>query len=208
MCSIPHGRVQRKGFPNGAPEVVTAVSVSGLNRSGGLAPATAVVITKIVVATFRAAVADRLIMTSPADGVRAPKIHRSPVVPLTVEQVHALADAVPDRWRAAVILAAGTGLRQGEVLGLTVDRVDSLRREVHVDRQLATVAGVEPMLGPVKTAASVRVVPLPQVVLDALAEHLAQFPAVRDGLVFTDEHGRPVGRPGPASTAWGTITRP
>jgi integrase len=52
--------------------------------------------------------------------------------------VLALADAVPDRYRALVILAAGSGMRQGECFGLTVDHIDFLRRTLLVDRQLVT----------------------------------------------------------------------
>ena len=107
--------------------------------------------------------------------------HAVTVEPLPVETVHALADAVPARYRALVILAAGSGMRQGECLGLTVDRLDFLRRVVHVDRQLVTVTGRPSFLTAPKTAASVRAIPLPQVVLDALAAHLGTFPPLGDG---------------------------
>ena len=82
----------------------------------------------------------------------------SQVEPLPVETVHALADAVPARYRALVILAAGSGMRQGECPGLTVDRLDFLRRVVHVDRQLVTVTGRPSFLTAPKTAASVRTI--------------------------------------------------
>jgi hypothetical protein len=49
---------------------------------------------------------------------------------------------------------------------------------VTVDRQLVTLPGRAPYLGPPKTAASVRTVPLPNVVVEALAEHLRAFPPV------------------------------
>jgi integrase len=35
---------------------------------------------------------------------------------------------VPGRYRALVLFAAGSGLRPGECFGLTVDRIDFLRR--------------------------------------------------------------------------------
>ena len=47
-------------------------------------------------------------------------------------------------------------VRKGEVFGLTVDRLDMLRREVHVDRQLVGLEGVGPRFGPPKTSASAR----------------------------------------------------
>jgi integrase len=159
-----------------------------------LAPRTVGTLHGIISGIFRAAVRDRLIMSNPCDGTRLPKVSKARVEPLPLPVVRALEDALPGRYRALVTLAAGTGLRQGECLGLTVDRVDFLRRVVTVDRQLVTVAGREPFLAPPKTSASVRTVPLPQAVLGALAAHLAAYPAPGDGLVFTNEHGRPIRR--------------
>jgi integrase len=91
---------------------------------------------------------------------------------------------MPDRARAAVLFAAGSGLRMGEVLGLSVDRVDFLRRTVRVDRQMFSSVGEEPVFAPPKTKASDRTVPLRHVTVDVLAAHLAKFPAGRHGLVF------------------------
>ena len=44
----------------------------------------------------------------------------------------ALLDAISPRYRVAVALCVGLGLREGEAFGLTVPRVDFLRREVQV----------------------------------------------------------------------------
>lgn len=60
---------------------------------------------------------------------------------LSAEQVHALADVVPPRYRNLVLTGAGTGLRPGELFGLTHDRVDFLRRTLRVDQQLVRVRG-------------------------------------------------------------------
>lgn len=177
--------------------------------SGELAPATVTVVYRHLSAVFKAAVADRRIATSPCTGVSVPKPRRERVVPISTEQVRAITAALPKRYRALVTLAAGTGMRQGECFGLTVDRIDFLRRRIHVDRQLVTVTGTAPSLAPTKTDASVRTIPLPQVVVDALAAHLAEHPAGVDGLVFTTESGKPLRRSGfgdlwrPAVTAAG-----
>jgi integrase len=74
-----------------------------------------------------------------------------------------------------------------------VDRIDFLRRTVKVDRQLLLMPGGGPELAPPKTAASRRIVPLPDVV-DALAAHLARFPAGADGFVFANDDGNPIRR--------------
>jgi integrase len=160
-----------------------------------LAPGTVSVIYRHVSAIFKAAVADRRIVVSPCTGLSVPKPRKARVVPMTTESVFALAEAMPSRYRAAVILSASTGLRLGEVLGLTVGHVDFLRRHVVVDRQLVQIAGQAPYFGPPKTDASYRTVPLPQVALDELAQHLANFPpSGRDGLLFTNANGAPVRR--------------
>ena len=139
---------------------------------------------RAVAAVLKAAVVDRVLTSSPAVGVKLPRVDRPRVQPLELDQVLALAEAMPERARAAVLFAAGSGLRMGEVLGLTVDRVDFLRRTVRVDRQMVTPSRGEPRFGPPKTPSSRRRVPLAQVTLDVLAAHLARFPAVA-GLVFT-----------------------
>jgi integrase len=117
--------------------------------------------------------------------------------------VHGLEAAMPQRFRAMVTLAAGTGMRYSEAAGLTVDRVDFLRRKVTVDRQLVAVPGRALELGPPKTESSVRTIPLPKVVVDALAAHLTAFPVGPDGYVFSMPSGRPVRR-----SDFGEIWRP
>jgi integrase len=150
-----------------------------------LAPATVGVIHGIVSTVMKSAIRDRRIASNPCEGTKLPKVHRPQIVPLTTEQVSAVRDALPAELRALVTLSAGTGMRQGECFGLTVDRVRFLERSVTVDRQLVTLQGKAPAFGPPKTRASNRTIPLPQVVVDALAAHLAAFPAEADGLVFT-----------------------
>ena len=152
------------------------------------APATVQVIHGIVAAIFKAARRDRLVTSSPCDGTRLPKRQPVEVVPLTTETVHALADAVPERYRALVVLGAGTGMRQGECLGLVTDELDLDAATLRVARQLILLPRQEPFFGPPKTPASHRTVPLPEVVVDALRTHLERFPVRhRDGLVFTDD---------------------
>lgn len=158
-----------------------------------LAPATVGVIHGIVSTIMKAAIRDRRIVSNPCEGSKLPKVERKQIVPLTTEQVNAVRDALPAELRALVTLAAGTGMRQGECFGLTVDRVKFLERTVSVDRQLVTVAGHAPAFGPPKTQASNRTIPLPQVVVDALAAHLARFPAGPEGYVFT-LNGKPLTR--------------
>lgn len=168
----------------------------GEMSAAGLASSTVESYFRVLAAIMRAARRDRLIHESPTDGIRLPRSDRSrsALVPLTTAQVLQLADAVPDRYRALVLTSSGLGLRQGEACGLTVDRVDFLRRSVRIDRQLVTPSTGPVHLGPVKTASSNRVVTLPETVADELAAHLARFGAGDDGLIFTSSTGAPLRR--------------
>jgi integrase len=87
---------------------------------------------------LEAAVDDERIARNPAKGARLAKAETVPFVPMTVDQVRAVAAAMAEPVRAGVLVVAGTGLRQGELFGLSVDRVDFMRRELRVDRQLFT----------------------------------------------------------------------
>ena len=172
------------------------------SRSAVLAPSTTTLVYSVLRMIFRSAVADRVLAVSPCERITLPKAPPTQVHPLPVEAVAALAEAVPARYRALLVCAAGTGLRQGEVLGLRRDRVDFLRRVLTVDGQLVLMPGGPPYLAPPKTTASYRTVPLADVVLQALSEHVSSFPAstTKDArgrsvqLLFADDRGNPLGR--------------
>jgi integrase len=188
-----------------------------------LAPATVRVLYAVLSGMFTAAARDRAIGVSPCTDITLPPLPHIEHLILTPAQVHALAAGLPARYRAAVYLGAGCGLRHGEVLGLERGHVDFLRREVQVVQQLTSYNGRKPYLGPLKTKTSRRVVELPQVTADALARHFAQFPSkpieleddtdprhlrtVRSAdLLFTNAAGRPIYRAS-WSPVWSSVAR-
>ncbi|MEO5841249.1 MAG: tyrosine-type recombinase/integrase [Acidimicrobiales bacterium] len=157
-----------------------------------LAPATVELTYRRFATVMLFAVEERVIGVSPCRRIALPELHHQQVRPPSRDAVAGFTDALPDHLRAAAVLAAGSGLRQGEVLGLTVDRVDFLRRQLRVDRQLVTLTGAGPVLGSPKTKASVRTVPVGRVVIDELAAHLAAFPpTTAEGFIFETLGGRP-----------------
>ena len=85
---------------------------------------------------------------------------------------------------------------------MTVDRVDFLGRKLTVDRQLVQIVGAVPTFGPPKTRASHRTVPLPRVVLEALAEHVRLFPPGPGGLLFRGPTGEPLRRTAFSANVW------
>ena len=141
---------------------------------------------RLVAVVFASAARDQLIGHSPAQRIVLSPPPVEPVVPLTVQQVASLRGAMPKRMQAMVLAQAGLGLRVGELLALRVSEVDFLRREVHVIEQLHPRTR-ERM--PLKTPSSRRTLPLPQVVAEALAAHLAEFGANDQGYLFTNARG-------------------
>ena len=162
-------------------------------RSAVLAPRTVRVCLTNLSTILQAAVDDDKLAKNPCQSasVRPPRIEQKKLVPWTVRQVIAVRDALPERYRIVATVAAGLGLRQGEVFGLRVGDVDFLRRVVHV-RQQVRIEANRPRFAPPKGRKE-RSVPLPDVVAVALAEHLRRYPS-RDGLVLTSREGKPLNR--------------
>jgi integrase len=158
------------------------------DRAQVLAPSTMRNLVSLLRSIYTSAVLDRLVGSSPVVRVALPRHERARVVPLTIEQVRALADAMPSRNRAMVLTQAGLGLRIGELLALRVQDVDFLRRTARVETQLAPGAKVR---SDPKTPRSKRTIPLPALVADAIAAHLTAHPAGRDGSIFTTKTGTP-----------------
>ncbi|HET8680321.1 MAG TPA: site-specific integrase [Micromonosporaceae bacterium] len=156
--------------------------VAGLSTT--LAPGSIRTVVATVRAVLGAAVRDRAIGRDPADGLKLPTVDRVKVVPLTVDQVDALAAAVPEAHRALVVVVAGTGLRQGEAFGLQVRDVDFLRRLVKVERQVHPAAGGGYAVAAPKNRASARTIPVGTVVVGELAEHLRAYPATGEDFVL------------------------
>lgn len=140
---------------------------------------------------FRAAVKDRVIPSTPCADIQLPKFDaRSALVPISTETVLALRDAMPARYRAFVTIAAGTGMRRGELLGLSIDRIAMDFGTIRVDRQLSRASrSNSPVFGPPKTAASTRTIPVAEVVMDAVKAHLAAYGSHESGLLLATDSG-------------------
>jgi integrase len=148
------------------------------------------------VGVFRAvmnqAVEAELIARSPVRGIRLPAEQRAEPRFLTADELHHLADAVPNDYRAMIFLAAVLGLRWSEIAGLRVGRIDFLRRTVTVIETMAEVEG-QLLQAPPKSKASSRTLSTPAELLDVLAEHLARTGRTNpDQLVFVAPDGGPL----------------
>lgn len=161
---------------------ITALELQALLRDleGRLAPRTVRSVWRWVPAILNAAVDTGRLPRSPVgtgrNAVRPRPAPRADIDPLEGHQVEALLAELPDHYRVPAMVAADAGLRLGEVFGLTQARVAFLRREpvIGVRRQLITTAGAAPYLRGPKYE-SVRDIPVPASLTEALAAHMARF---------------------------------
>lgn len=168
-------------------------------RARVLAPSTLEVVYGIVRSVFAAAVEDGRLSRTPCRKIKLPTVEKPDVTPIDMDNVRRLHDGMPDRLGAMVTVGAGLGLRAGEAAGLTLDRINFLRKTVTVDQQLNLKTG---QLAPPKTQCSRRTVPLADPVAAELSAHLAEFGAGRYGLLFRGARGAPL-RPHTFYDTWG-----
>jgi integrase len=112
---------------------------------------------------------------------------------LSVAQLLGLADEVPERYRAAVLLAGFCCLRIGELAALRRAAVDADAGTVTVRASAGQVAGRGWVTGPPKSAAGRRTLTVPAAVLPDVRDHLQRFAQPGpEGLVLTGERGGPL----------------
>ncbi len=158
------------------------------------APATVDLTVGYLAAIMRAAFANHRISADPTVGTtsrrrRDPKDHKvgPDDVPSRAE-VTAIWNAAPGPYRAAIALGA-CGLRIGEVLGLTADRIDLESRLVTIDRQLQRFEGRVDFTRPKGEKA--RTIGVPAAVALELRRHLREYVAGAGALLFTGAGGAP-----------------
>lgn len=142
---------------------------------------------------FSAAIDDEKIGKNPCNSptIRKPVPDPKQIVPWPSNWVGGVRNALPDRYRVLVDLAAGCGLRQGEVFGLSPDDVDFLRGFVQVKRQVKVDADGRLHFAPPK-GRKTRTVPLPRSVRWTLSAYLRDFPARSVTMAWDLPTGDPV----------------
>lgn len=156
-----------------------------------------------VATVYKSAILDQLLTITPCRKISLPEHVQKRVVPLTLDQVTAIRAAMPEHWRTAVTVCASSGLRIGELGGLTYDRVQD--HALVVDRQLTNMTAAGPVFGPPKSSAGSRTVPIGDVGWKALQQQLEAQPDNPHGFVWVGRQGGPLTRKR-ASEAWRTAT--
>ena len=132
----------------------------------------------------------RLMTWNPAELVDLPRrVARKPRF-LTVEEAERLLDTVRgDRLEALYVMALSLAMREGELLGLRWSDIDLAAGELRITNQLQNGQLVD-----VKSAASHRWLPMPEIVRAALVAHREHERLTSiDRLVFTSTVGTPIG---------------
>ena len=138
---------------------------------------------------------------NPADACTLPRVEHKELKPLDETDTARFIEAVKGhRYETLFLVTLFTGMREGEVLGLTWDCVDFKRGTVTVNKQLqkTTTGGSVYTLVPTKNGKGRVVAPAPFVMSLLQAQRRRQIewqlrvgPIWEDsGLVFTDESGR------------------
>ena len=102
------------------------------------------------------------------------------------DEARAMVAAFEGRWRPILLTAIFTGLRASELRGLRWSDIDFKRSEIHVRQR----ADRHNRIGPPKSAAGERTIPLPPMVVNALREWKVACPKGALELMFPNGRGR------------------
>jgi integrase len=142
---------------------------------------------KVLRAILGRAVKAGKIATNPATAVSVGAREHTEPRTLSGEELDALVEAMPDRYRAFVLVAAYSSLRWSELVALRASRCDLLRDVIRVEEKITEAGHL--IHGAPKTERSRRAVTLPHGVTLELAEHMRRYSPGESGLVFTAPRG-------------------
>lgn len=168
---------------------------SGMLRSGRPGQSTAAKSYRLLHAILNTAVADELLLRNPCriKGAGQEKPAERPIA--SIPQVFAIADTIDPRFRVMVLVGAFAGLRLGEMLALTRERIDLEHGRIKVVEQYQQLKDGTNVLGPPKSAAGVRTVAIPAVLVPELEHQLEAWAEPgRSGLIFPGRDGQPLRR--------------
>lgn len=167
--------------------------------ANGLSPKTVKNIHGILHTSLQQAIANGYIQRNPTEACRLPKVTRPDIQPLEPAEIaRMLQEAANDAYCNLFIVAIFTGMRQGELLGLSWDAIDFHSGTITVKQQLQCKDGVYFLKTP-KNSKYRSILPAP-LVMDALKKELEKQKLQHEiagsawsnpwNLVFTDALGK------------------
>lgn len=172
----------------------------GTDTTHGLSPKTIKNIHGVLHSALKQAVNLGYIRFNPSDACTLPRVEKPKIKPLQESDIAAFLEAIKGHnFETLYLVDLFTGMRQGEILGLTWDCVDFEGGTILVDKQLQKEKkrGGKYLLVPNKNDKARRIAPAP-FVMKVLKEHrrrqlemkLRAGPLWQDsGLVFTNDTG-------------------
>ncbi|MEC3974849.1 tyrosine-type recombinase/integrase [Amycolatopsis sp. H20-H5] len=135
---------------------------------------------------------EKMIIFNPAyaKSVKRPVRDRGQVKVWPIERSRAVRAALPERYRPLVDLPVGLGLRQGEVLGFSLEDVERDRGVAVIGRQIRMVSGQ--LVFALPKGGKTREIPIAATLLAKLDRYAEQFPSVAVTLPWRHPGGPPV----------------
>lgn len=164
----------------------------------------------ILNAMLKYAVHNRMIAYNPCTGVEVPKTKKKDIRVLTIEEQREVVEHAKGRLHESLIqVALGTGLRSGELRGLTWEDIDFQKREISISKTLVYIKDLEAKryvfkYQTPKTKNSIRTIPMQDSVYKALKRQKIQVKELQmmsanwqtlegfDNLVFLGLNGKPI----------------
>ena len=144
-------------------------------------------VNKVLKAFFNYCIKQRYLVISPCIGIDLPKADKptnaAPAVdPFTQDEIQLILAGATDYMPFLITLALATGLREGELLALTLQDVDINNRIIHVNKSLKVTYSVSSdterskviKIGAPKTKSSIRDIPIPKNIIPALKQQILQ----------------------------------
>jgi integrase len=185
---------------NVGPSHIRAVLTRMQQR--GLAAATIAQVRSVLGSAFRQAVEDGLLSTNPVTAVKRPKLRRPDLRWPTASELAALVQTSEGTiWEVPILLAAVTGARRSEVLGISWLDVDLTRATIFIRRAVQALADADgterAVFTPLKTKRARRYIQLPAFALERIRRHRRDQLRTRTALGSRwhdpiDELGQPV----------------
>ncbi len=168
------------------------------SEQGGLSPKTIRNIHVVFHRALNQACKSDLLIKNPLISVTLPRVHKTPIEILTPEEQKALEQKCSNHlWGTAILLTLYSGMRLGEVLGLTWDDIDFKNGTIRINKQLSRVKNFNPEIESktililrleTKTKSSNRIICIAPAVMEKLKSYKTEQEANRQKIksVYND----------------------
>lgn len=167
----------------------------------GLSPKTVQNIHGVLHKALQQAVKIGYLRSNASDACELPRAEKTEIKPLNEAEIQAFMTAIKgNKFETVFLVLMFTGIRRGEVCGLTWDHVNFERNTIYINRQLQQIPGQSGVfhLTPTKNGKG-RTITAAAFVMDALRQYKVQQTEARlkagpnwqdEGFVFTNKLGR------------------